>query len=345
MWSLSLFLLALSAFLVTGAFCTVTLPYLFYGSFYSRLLGLHVTATTAFIALFAFRYWRLVVHLASYLRYKPNPYLRGRGPTNKNVTVILPTIEPSGHVFYRCIASICRQQPAAFYIVVGHNHLVETAEESVAGLRLRYPNIKIQCHSSRIPGKRIQIAEVLDRIQTSITILADDHVYWPQSFLPAILAPFAEPQVALVGTSKRVIMECHASCWAAFWNFLGAIYLERHNFEIAATTRIDGGIFAVSGRTCAVRSDIMADEDFQTAYLHETIGILGRTWGPLGADDNNFLTRHVMALGLEIRVQCAPEATIHTPLGEFPKFLHTCLRWARTTFRSNPRALLLPAGK
>lgn len=341
MWAPTLLMLATSALWVTTAFCTVTLSYLVYGPYYSTMLKTEITATDAFFALFAFRYLRFLVHLISYFMYKPTPNPEHPKFSADDVTVVLPTIEPSGDVFRKCLETVCLQQPRAFYIAVGRDDLLDPAEECVAGLRLRYPNIDIQCHSSGTPGKRIQIAHVVPRIRTAITILVDDHVFWPRTYLPAILAPFQDPRVGLVGTSKRVTVESRASVWGALWNFLGAVYLERHNFEIAASTTIDGGIFAVSGRTCAIRTARLAEPEFQQRYLNETFGLLGREWGPLGADDDNFITRYMVEKDVGIRVQLSRDATIETPLGEFPKFLKTCLRWARTTFRSNTRSLLL----
>ncbi|KAI1851569.1 hypothetical protein JX266_003031 [Neoarthrinium moseri] len=325
--------------MAVGAFVSLTLPYLWYGQFHS-FLGLEVTSSVAFLALFGFRYWRMVVHLASYLLYKPAPIPENPKYTNKDTTVILPTVEPHGDVFRRCCESVCLQNPAAFFIVVGHKPMLDIAEEVVAPLRMRYPDIDIQVHAS-LAGKRVQIAHVLPRIKTEITFFVDDHVFWGRSFLPCVLAAFEDPHINLVGTNKAVIVERRTTWAAAFWNFLGATYLQRHNIEIAATTHIDGGIFAVSGRTCAIRSEVLAGEEFRAQYLNEMFGFLNWTWGPLGADDDNFITRWMVEHGLGIRIQFHPDALIETPLGTYPKFLATCVRWARTTFRSNPRSLLM----
>lgn len=64
--------------------------------------------------------------------------------------------------------------------------------------------------------------------------------------------------------------------------------------------------------------------------------------GPLNADDDNFITRWMVNNQWKIKIQYSDEACIETTLGEYPKFLHQCIRWTRTTWRSNPRSLISP---
>lgn len=61
--------------------------------------------------------------------------------------------------------------------------------------------------------------------------------------------------------------------------------------------------------------------------------------GPLNVDDDNFITRWMVNRGWRIKIQYSEDACITTNLGEYPKFLAQCMRWARTTWRSNPRSL------
>lgn len=112
---------------------------------------------------------------------------------------------------------------------------------------------------------------------------------------------------------------------------------------MAATNSIDGGVSTVSGRTAAIRSCILQDANFTQAFLHEylRLPLFGWKVGPLNADDDKFLTRWVVSKGWGIRVQHCSEATIETELGEYPRYFSQCLRWARTSWRSNLRSLLL----
>lgn len=169
-------------------------------------------------------------------------------------------------------------------------------------------------------------------------MLCDDHVFWPRNFLPSILAPFEDPNVGCVGTRKRVRRTVSNFSLAGFWNLLGCLYLERHNFEIAATNAIDGGVFVISGRTSAHRTEILQPQSFRNGFLNDYIlfGLIG----PLNADDDNFITRWMVNHGWKLKIQYSEDACIETTLGEYPKFLSQCMRWARTTWRSNPLSLL-----
>ena len=170
-------------------------------------------------------------------------------------------------------------------------------------------------------------------------MLCDDSVYWPPTFLPYCIAPFESSNVGIVGTSKLVRRVYNGTLWASFWNFIGCLYLSRRNFDMAATNTIDGGVSTVSGRTCAVRTSILADPAFTDAFLNEYIffGLIG----PLNADDDKFITRWLVNHDWRIKIQHCTEVDTETNLGSYPKYLSQCLRWARTTWRSNLRSLLL----
>lgn len=341
-------LVSCSAVGVTLSVVGIAVPWLVLGDFH--FLGYRASATTAFLAVVAFRYWRTVVMVIGYLSYRPALPSATPKYTNADVTVILPTVEPWGMIFEKCCESVCLQRPAELIIAVSEHKLIEHAELLAQGLRKRF-DVEIVVRASHYPGKRHQIAAVLKFVTTRITVLIDDHVFWGPKFLAAVLPAFENDNIALVGTSKRVIMDPSLTGVQRWMSFEGSAYLERHNVEIMASTTIDGGIFAVSGRTVAVRSSVLLDHEFQHEYLNETFGFASKRWGPLGADDDNFVTRWVVAKGLGVRIQANEDATIATILpadevietrvGNFPKFVLTCVRWARTTFRSNPRSLLM----
>jgi hypothetical protein len=126
-------------------------------------------------------------------------------------------------------------------------------------------------------------------------------------------------------------------------NFIACNYLERHNWELRASNAIDGGVFVISGRTAVYRTSFLADHDLLNKFCNEKFffGLFGGDQG-LGPDDDNFLTREAMSRQWLIRFQDTEDATIETTLGAWPKFNGQLLRWARTTFRSNPVMLRSP---
>ncbi|ETS83434.1 hypothetical protein PFICI_05310 [Pestalotiopsis fici W106-1] len=344
-WGPTLTALAFSALLAVLAFCFLTVPYLVIGPFTCRFFNTAITVgpVAAFVGLFAFRYWRLFVNIVAYRLYRPAPRRSPPTYTANDVTVICPTVEPHGDIFRECTESVCTQEPRNFFIVVGHESMVDAAEGVAAGLRVRWPKINIRVEAAPAAGKRIQIDHVAPIIDTAITICVDDHVFWPlhRRFFPSVLAAFEDQNIRLVGTNKRVRIEHGKGRWSLFWNMIGSLYLTRHNFEIMASNWVDGGVFVVSGRTFAIRSDILRDADFRDSYTNEMIGFLGMLWGPLSPDDDNFITRWIFEHGFGVRIQSEDDSEIETTLGWFPKHLGTSTRWARTTFRSNPRILMM----
>ena len=194
---------------------------------------------------------------------------------------------------------------------------------------------------NRVGFKRSQMLLGVQETNTEITVFCDDHVFWPEGFLESILAPFEDEEMGGVGMHKRVKRVC--SLWKPnLQNFFGCIYLERHNAEILATNRLDGGVFIISSRSAAYRTAILKDSKFQEAFLNEHVNFpfVGPR-GPLNADDDNFMMRWLVTHNKKIWIQNGPEALMLTTINNsWGKFLSQLLRWARTTWRSNPRSIM-----
>jgi cellulose synthase/poly-beta-1,6-N-acetylglucosamine synthase-like glycosyltransferase len=166
--------------------------------------------------------------------------------------------------------------------------------------------------------------------------MADDDVTWPSTILPWLLAPFEDARMGGVGPSQRVKRIRSGPLIARNFNWLGAVYLERRNFEISATHGIDGGTSCMSGRTCAFRTEILQSPLFLDGFKTER-------WGQyqLNADDDNFITRWLVANGWKTWIQYNPECEIETTLENNHKFLYQCTRWARSNWRSNYTSLFI----
>ncbi|KAI4255347.1 MAG: hypothetical protein L6R42_006781, partial [Xanthoria sp. 1 TBL-2021] len=190
----------------------------------------------------------------------------------------------------------------------------------------------------------------LQAVCTAITVFADDDVFWAPTLLTHFLAPFENPKVGAVGmklshVKMRGVLtrsgglqilerKPHPNCW----DFLGTAYLERRRFELAATGSIDGGVGCLSGRTFAIRTGIVQNEQFFNEFQEEQwLGFLSL----LAADDDNFMTRYLVNHGWGIAVQLSKEAELTTTLEGNSKFLAQCVRWRRTTWRSNFTSLFV----
>lgn len=192
----------------------------------------------------------------------------------------------------------------------------------------------VEVFASDVANKRLQMVQGLQRAVTPIAVFADDDVFWPRSFLPYILAPFEDPSTGAVG--PYAVLE--RPSMPNVWDVLGAAYLERWNFEIAATSHVDGGIACLGGRTSIIRTEIVQDPAFIDHFSNE------RWLGSVAlskADDDNCVTRWLVNHGWKIKIQCASEACIETTLENDSAFLGQCVRWSRTTWRSNFTSLFI----
>ncbi len=302
----------------------------------ATLAGVKDGSTLFFACAFALRYIRLIVHCIFFWAYRPAPESLNPLYSEKDVTVILPTVDPHKYLA-RCLDSIVANRPSKIFVVTAGRQLEQETRQVVAdwldGYREPILDTKVSVTAIAQPNKRRQVAHVIKMVTTRFIVGADDSVVWPStSFLRSVLDAFEEnPRVGLVGTNKRVFRDFRGSFLEQFWNFIGCIYLARHNFEFRATNAANGGVMVVSGRTLGIRTSIAQRLDFLQGYVDETF--LGQLLLP---DDDNYIHRYIVNHNWDIKFQYTEDARVETSLGTFPRFLKQCLRWARTTFRSNP---------
>lgn len=337
--SLFVFILAAFGFLIVAAAAVTVIPFLLLGDF--EFGNLIINATVAFWSLFTFRYFRLAVNIFSYLIwYKPTPIPAQPSYTSRDVSVLIPTIENNA-AFINCARSICVNNPAYLFIVTVGQDMRAGIDDSLQQLRIEFPAVNIEVHNTNVANKRRQIETAIPLIRTRVTSMADANVIWGPRFLRSALAPLEDPNICLVGTNKRVRRVRGVGLFASFWNFIGCLYLERHNFDCRAQNAVSGEAFVISGRTNVIRTAIIQDPLFRIRYVNERF-FLGKL-GPLAVDDDNFIVRWILKHGGGIKFQYDDDARIDiAPIGEFPRFLGQCLRWSRTTWRSSPAALKIP---
>jgi len=270
-----------------------------------------------------YRYIRLIINLISSWTFPPIPLAKAPAFYPSDVTIIIPTLTGEGDEFVDCLESCIGCEPYAI-IIVTTNKNVDRLQQLCKTLH----SSQVQVLGIEKAGKRQQMIQGLLKVRTALTVFADDDVLWPRTFLKYLLAAFEDPQVGAAGTCQRLRRAAHPS----FWNILGAFYLERRNFEMSATSHIDGGISCLSGRTSAYRTTILQNKQFIEGFANERW--LGRV--PLStADDDNFLTRWIVSHGWKVKIQYCKEAELTTTLKDSPEYLHQCVRWARTNWRSN----------
>lgn len=281
--------------------------------------------------LFLYRYVRLVVNLWSFYTFKPIPIPENPKLTAEDVTVIVPSLEGCGDELVETIRTILDTKPHELLLVTIEANRKD-AEKMLKAMPA-YLHDRIRLFTVTHPNKRRQMTRAIPEVRTSITIFADDDVSWPITALPWILAPFdTDERYGGVVTCQRLRRAANATFSQRIWNFLGALYLERRNFDCAATTHMDGGVPCLSGRTVAYRTKILQDEVFTHDFTNEEWWF-GKY--QLNADDDNFITRWMVSHGWETYIQYHPEVEVKTTLENNPKFLKQCARWSRSNWRSN----------
>jgi hypothetical protein len=278
------------------------------------------------------------MHCGSHWMYKSKPIPEKPKYTSADVTVIVPTIHNAFEDLRPSLQSILACRPAKLVLVTTWNKfetLKRLAETLCVPGNHQQPEIEV-LHVDKA-NKRLQVCEALkdNRVRTPITVMADDDVEWPATLMPWLLAPFEDPKIGGVGTCQRVKRISSGSVSSRVFNWLGAAYIQRRNFEITATHNIDGGTSCMSGRTGAYRSEILKSHDFLEGFKTER-------WGRyiLNADDDNFVTRWLVRRQWKTWIQYERECEVETTLENSPKFLYQCSRWARSNWRSNWTSLV-----
>lgn len=277
------------------------------------------------------RYVRTIVHFCSHWCYKSVPIPANPNYKAKDVTVIIPTIHNNFEELKDSLQSILACHPFELLLVTTSGKYAKLVKFTKT---LEASNIRV--FQVPIANKRIQVCEAIPEVKTSIIIMADDDVTWPSTILPWLLAPFEDAKVGGVGPNQRVKRVRSGPLIPIIYNWLGAAYIERRNFEISATHGIDGGTSCMSGRTCAFRSEILQSPLFLEGFKNER-------WGQyqLNADDDNFVTRWLVSKHCKTWIQYNRECEIETTLENNIKFLYQCSRWARSNWRSNYTSLVI----
>ncbi|KAL5119796.1 hypothetical protein ACEQ8H_002402 [Pleosporales sp. CAS-2024a] len=270
-----------------------------------------------------FRYVRLWVNLASIWAYTPMQPIDDPTITSKDVTVIIPTVAEDLEQLKETVQSAYHLEPRKLLLVTPDSR-VKRVYQMVE--ELGSPKL-IEVLSVSQANKRRQLCRAIPEVETKITLLLDDDVWLPEKFTKWILAPFEDARVGGVGTNQQLRRANRSNVW----EFLGAMYLVRRNFDCTACNWIDGGLPCLSGRAVAYRSEILQDPNFTYGFTHET-------WGSdhfLNADDDNFITRWLFSHDWKIQMQNHRECEVETTLETDSKYLRQCLRWVRSNWRSN----------
>lgn len=267
----------------------------------------------------------MIVNCISHWTFRPIPIPKNPNYSPQDVTIIIPTLDGDNESLRETISTLLTTDPFEIILVT-----IDANFKRAASLAQDKSSKKVRVLSIPQANKRLQMCRAIPEVLTTITVLADDDVFWPSTLLHWILAPFENHRMGGVTTCQRLRRAKNPTISQRLWGFLGALYLERRNFDVSACTHLDGGQPCLSGRTVAYRSSILQDMDFRHEFTHET----WRTY-QLNADDDNFVTRWMVSHGWKTYMQYHKQAELQTTLEDNPRFMKQCLRWSRSNWRSN----------
>ncbi|KAF2016967.1 glycosyltransferase family 2 protein [Aaosphaeria arxii CBS 175.79] len=293
----------------------------------------------AFLFLFLFRYVRVLANWIASSNYRPVPISDKPTFRPEDVTVIIPTTRFNDPLLHEVVSSALAHPIASLILAAAG----DTAAEYINLAKTIFPDARVSVVYRKEPNRREQTAMAVAKITTPVMIISDDHTFFPTTdrFVPSLIAPFDKPLVGAVAPVLEPIHHHHPFSFRGFWNFAGMTYLLRRAHEFLATNSIDGGLSCLSSRFAVFRTCIYADPDFVHQYLNEYLHLPWGRVGPLNADDDKFHTRWLANHGWEIKIQGGPDSIMATEnVGVWPNFHKQLIRWNRTTWRSNPRALL-----
>lgn len=189
------------------------------------LLGTAIIAQRAkdkalvwFIALLMFRYWRTLVSIVFWCRYRPATATTNFKLPARDCTAILPTVNANiSIVFGEGVTAVLVNHPARFIFATASSNAKKQVE---AALEEILNNVKagtssyqqqhnlgpmqvttdIKVHNADVSNKREQVVQCFPMVKTEILVSVDDTAIWHPQLFQATLSAFELEKVGLVGT-------------------------------------------------------------------------------------------------------------------------------------------------
>jgi hyaluronan synthase len=271
--------------------------------------AVHGTGLTPFMAFFVYVWvlWALKVLIAR--RYRPS----SADPGRRTATVIVPAFREPEELFRRCLAGVCREDPAELIVVV------DGGDPALAAVAAEYADQVL-----RIPkqGKRAAIAAGYRASdpRTDVVLVVDSDTVWTAGTLRELLRPFADPRVGGV-TPRQAVFDADGNAVRRLSDWLEDL---RYHTTVPAQS-VFGQVGCLAGRTIAYRREAVAPA--VDALIAQTVfGV------PQHVGDDRVLTNELLRRGWRTVYQST--ALVHTDAPDsWPMFWRQQLRWGRSSQR------------
>lgn len=235
------------------------------------------------------------------------------------LSVVVPVYQEDPDIFAKAIESWLANGVDEVILVIDSSDSV--CREVAAG----YP---VTVLITEVPGKRDALQRGWEAASTPLVALVDSDTIWAHDVARQVAMPFADPTVGGVATRQNVYNP------KGFLQRVNDMYLDYRYFdENAAQTAAGRAISCISGRTAVYRRQLLLEigEEFRAETF---LGV------PCMSGDDKRLTSLILMHGHRAVLQRS--ARVWSTFPGTPKtFFKQRLRWARNTWRSDLRALLL----
>lgn len=237
----------------------------------------------------------------------------------EKISIVVPVYQEDPDIFAKAIESWLANHVAEVILVID---VSDTVCQAVAK---RYPVTVI---ITDVPGKRDALKRGWDAARTPIVALVDSDTIWASDVARRVSMPFADPTVGGVSTRQNVYNP------RGFLQRVNDMYLDYRYFdENAAQTAFGRAVSCISGRTAVYRRALLVE--IGEEFMAETfLGI------PCMSGDDKCLTSLILKRGHKAVLQRTARVWSTFP-GTTKIFFKQRLRWARNTWRSDIRALIL----
>ena len=240
-----------------------------------------------------------------------------------DLTVVTPVYQEDPEVFQAAIESWLANRGVAEVICV-----VDYTDNAAIDIAQRFVNDghPVRLMVTDIPGKRDALRRGWEAATTDIVALVDSDTIWSSDVAELVVQPFADPDIAGVGTRQNVLNP------TTVWERLNDFYLDYRYFdEAAAQTVVGKAVSCLSGRTAVYRRRVL---------LQISDEFMNERW--MGVKCNSGEDKRLTSLVLERGYRTYLQRTARV-WSTFPKrpglFFKQRLRWSRNTWRSDLRAM------
>ena len=241
-----------------------------------------------------------------------------------DLTVISPVYQEDTEILTAAINSWLANRAVQEVICVV-DYTDTNSIEVVQGFTAR--GDKVRLIVTEVPGKRDALRRGWETASTDIVALVDSDTIWSSDVAELVVQPFADPDIAGVGTRQNVLNP------TTVWERLNDFYLDYRYFDEAAAQTVMGrAVSCLSGRTAVYRRRVLLQISDQ--FMNERW--MGVT---CNSGEDKRLTSLVLERGYHTFLQRSARVW-----STFPKrgttFFKQRLRWSRNTWRSDLRAMM-----